>query len=240
MNHLRALVAAFCLASSGSVTAQLMGARELTTAASSKGAPSTKPVADTYYLAGESGAKETYTLTVKGPASISIYSPGGHEMLTAAGNGVVKLEVVLPFTDVFVLAIARKDTKQSYTLARKSTTPTLAEAALASDVGFEAVYPSITGTSCWVAPGVKLRGFYPNATLDATLAADRNTVTFVLKGDKATLAGENTFYLEGNNFKTVTHLYNGQADTVRSEDADFSYDEAEIRRFTGYRCKDAQ
>ena len=163
-----------CLLWSSIASAQLMGARELKTGVPAKGVASAKPVAELFYLAGESGARESYTLTIKGPASITIYSPGGHEMLTAAGSGTVKLDVVLPFTDVFTIAVARKDAKQPYTLSRKTSVPTLAEAVMAEAVGF---YGGDVQKQCWVIPGVKVHIEVDGATEDYTLAADRSTIT---------------------------------------------------------------
>lgn len=145
------LIAMLCLVPPTAASAKPIDARKLTIGTALKGLPSTKPIAEMYYLIGEAGAKETFTLTIKGPASISIFTPGGDEMVTASGAGVIKLEAVLPFTDLFMIAVARKDTRQSYTLSRKASTPTLAETVLAGEIGYEALEdatPSLGVGSC--------------------------------------------------------------------------------------------
>ena len=97
------MAAALALATiPASGSAQLMGAKELTAQGLVNGAPSSRSAADLYYLAGDVGARENYTLTIKGPARISLFTPDGHEMLSTSGSGKVVLDAVLNFTDVFV------------------------------------------------------------------------------------------------------------------------------------------
>ena len=159
MNRISGIICAVAASVATPASAQLMGASELKVAVPVKGAPSTQPVADLYYLVGESGSRETYTLTAKGPASITLFGPDGAEILTASGSGSVKLEAILPFTDVFTIAIARKSPTTSYSLSRKATVPTLMEAELALGVG----YGSKDGreSQCWLIPAVKLRQLIP-------------------------------------------------------------------------------
>lgn len=93
------------------------------------------------------------------------------------------------------MAIARKVPAQSYTLSRRATTPTLAEAAIAEGIGFEGSYKDkagqeVTFKRCWITPGVKARLSYPNLTEDITIAADRNTILFVGRGATRTSTGE--------------------------------------------------
>jgi hypothetical protein len=190
--------------------AQIMGARELTTATPVKGTPGTKAVADIYYLAGEVGAKESFTLTVKGRASVTLFGPDGSEMQTREGSGTVQLEAVLPFTDVYTVAVARKMPGQTYALSRKATTPTFEEAAMAGGGG----YASKDGTyfKCWVVPGVKLRSVSPAEIVEFTLAADRKTTTFYAKSVETgqTNAGEVRFSFDGDKVHQVITPHEGK------------------------------
>lgn len=74
------------------VAAQVMGARELLSTGQVQGAAGTAAQADVFYFAGEMGAKESYTLTVKGPASITLFSRQGIEIISVEGSGTVRLE----------------------------------------------------------------------------------------------------------------------------------------------------
>jgi hypothetical protein len=229
-------IAAVLALAAAPAVAQLMGARELTTTAPVKGAPGAKPVADIYYLVGEVGAKETYMLTVKGPASLTLFGPDGSEILTSEGSGTVRLEAVLPFTDVFTIAVARKLPGQPYSLSRKATTPTFQEAQMAAGVG----YASKDGKSfqCWLVPGVKLRSVSPVETVEFTLGADRRTLSFYAKGAKTgqTSAGEVNVSFEGNDVHHVITPHEGKA-RVSNYPMGVTYSPDEVRP-KGYRCQD--
>jgi len=185
--------------------AQIMGARELSATGQVQGAAGAAAKADLYYLAGEMGAKEVYTLTVKGPASITLFSRQGIEILSAEGSGTVKLEAVLPATDIYTLAIARKVPAQPYTLRRQATIPTLAEALLAQGMGFIGTMDDGSGDidNCWVIPGVKARRIYPKVVEELTLAADRNTILFVSKKAAGTSSGQVIFRIVGAEYERV-------------------------------------
>ena len=214
--------------------AQLMGATELKVASPVKGAPSSKPVADIYYLVGESGAKETYTLTAKGPASLTLFGPDGSAILTESGSGSVALEVVLPFTDVFTIAVARKSTAAPFLLSRKATVPTMTEAQLAGGIGYES--KDGRRSQCWLVPGVKVRVTYPSGREEFTLAADRNTITFVSFAPKGTSTGDASFNSDGEMVRRTARFPNGKV-KEDSYDPRYAYDPEEDGRFTGYRCK---
>jgi hypothetical protein len=232
---MRTLLALFLAAALAQpALAQLMGATELKVAVSIKGAPSTKPVADVYYLVGESGAKETYTLTAKGPASLTLFGPDGSEILTASGSGSVSLDVVLPFTDVFTIAVARKATAAPYSLKRKATVPTFTEAQLAGGIGYES--KDGKRSQCWIIPGVKARVTYPNGKEEFTLAADRNTITFVSFTQKGTSSGEASYASNENMVRRTARYPNGKVSEA-SYDPRYAYDPKDDGRFTGYRCE---
>jgi hypothetical protein len=235
MRLLLALLLAVGLSQAAS--AQLMGAAELKVAVPIKGAASSRPIADIYYLAGEVGAKETYTLTVKGPAAITLFGPDGSELLTTTGSGKVKLEVVLPFTDVFTVAIARKLSAQPYTLARSTTVPTFFEAAVA----FGAGYGTNDGTNfqCWLIPGVKLRSVNGDETVDFTLAADRMTATFFAKRARSgeTSSGEFKQTFDGLQVHEVSTPHGHEANEVRYP-LEVTRSPDAFGRFRGYRCED--
>jgi len=212
-------------------SAQLMGAKELKIAVPAKGSPGAKPVADVYYLVGETGAKEAYTFTGKGPASLTLFGPDGSEILTSLGSGTVKLEVVLPFTDVFTLAVARKTPAQAYVLVRKATIPTLAEAEQATGVGYEA---KDRDSLCWVIPGVKRKTIYSNGdSKEDTLAADRTTVSWV----NSKYSGDKTFRIDGDEVHRISRVRNGKT-TETSRPINYIYDPENFARFAGYHCKD--
>jgi hypothetical protein len=243
MKMLLAVAAVACLASSVAASAQLMGARELTTATPMKGMPSAKPVADIYYLVGEMGAAETYTLTVKGPASLTLFSPGGHEILTAQGSGTVKLTVHLPATDVFTLAVARKHPSQPYSLSRKATIPTLAEAMMAGGAGVEGSFVDKNGkevkiSSCWITPGVRLRLNYASVTDQYTLAADRSTVLWVSRDQSRVTSGQATYSIDGSMVDRLLKTDDGRSFHSKIELDDTTKPDAkEIS--TGYLCAGA-
>ena len=233
MNRALLGLAAALLAAPAS--AQLMGAKELKVAVPVKGVPSSKPVADVYYLVGESGARETYTFAGKGPANLTLFGPDGTEILTASGSGIVKLDIVLPFTGVFTLSIARKAPAPAYSLTRKTTVPTALEAEVAAGVG----YRSKSGKSlqCWITPGVKLRYVLPNSTVEFTIAADRKSTTFVHRRPKETTSGETSVSYDGTQFHYMTTYADG---TKRDEviGLDHSYRPGTLGSYAGYLCKD--
>lgn len=213
--------------------AQLMGATELKVAVPVKGVASTKPVAEVYYLVGESGAKETYTFTGKGPASVTLFGPDGSEILSASGNGTVKLEAVMPFTDVFTLTVARKTTVQPYTLARKASVPTLAEAQFANAVGYQ--FDRFKSWRCWVNPGVKLRIIYTNGLFrEETLAADRSTILW--RNPNGGASGDRTYRLDGSFLHRISRNDDGKV-TESSSELDLSYNADTITDFKGYLCE---
>ena len=185
---------------------------------------------------GEVGATETYALKVKGPASITLFGPDGSEILTAAGSGTVKLEAVLPFTDVFTIAVARKIPAQPFTLTRKTTVPTFQEASTALDVG----YASKDGSSfqCWLVPGIKLRWIRSKETIEFTLAADRKTTTYFAKSSESgkTTTGETINSFDGNQVHEVITPYGGKVNE-RIFPLEVAYDPDRVGRFTGYLCK---
>jgi hypothetical protein len=221
----------------GQASAQLMGARELTAEAAVKGAPASKPTPDLYFLVGESGAKETYTLAVKGKASISLFTPDGHEMVTATGSGKVTLTAVLNLTDVFTLAVSREMPGQSYTLSRKTTLPTLAEAEQAAYVGYTLKTSRGDFSQCWITPGVKYRTKSPEETVEHTLAADRNTVSGVgLKGTE-TASFERSYELVGDQLRTTYRWPSGETRESTSDLRRPSLDDGRTREFTGYMCE---
>ena len=235
MSRTAAILAAALLVATPA-SAQVMGASELNVDVPVKGAPSPKPVADIYYLAGESGAKETYTLTVKGPATLTLFGPDGSEILTVGGAGTVKLEVVLPFTDVFTLAVARALPAQTYTLARNATVPTPVEAQLASNVGYASKIDN-SFTQCWLVPGVKSKISNSTGSQVNTLAADRRSVTQVYQGSKGTSVSERTVTFDGSNFHVIVKLQDGRTDD-HLVNMDFPFDPQKNGHFTGYLCKD--
>jgi hypothetical protein len=194
-----------------SASAQVTEAREILSTGQVQGAPGSSAKADVLYFAGEMGAKETYTLTIKGPASITLFSRQGIEILSAEGSGTVRLEAILPGTDVYTLAIARKVPAQSYTLSRRATVPTLAEALLAQGVGFTGTMSDGSDVDlCWIIPGLKARRTYPKLVEEITLAADRNTVLFVAKKAAGTSTGQVTYRIVGADYERVVKADDGR------------------------------
>lgn len=232
-----AVAATFALFSTDA-SAQLMGAKELTTGTAIKGAPSTRPVADLYYLVGEVGAREVYTLRTKGPASITLFMPDGQEMLSASGSGKVTLDAVLNFTDVFVLAISRADRRQPYTLSRKTTAPTFAEAMIASYAGYERSNDQTSAVRCWLQPGVKLRHTTPTYVRTVTLAADR--ATLIGRDDKGsgTEGFEQTFRLESFQYHMVVKTPDGRVKEFSKPypERGYAFHTGDRPQFKGYRC----
>lgn len=215
--------------------AQLNGATELKVGIPTKGAAATKPHAEIYYLVGEVGAKETYTLNGKGPASVTLFGPDGSEILTKSGNGTVKLEVVLPFSDVFTLAVARV-AGHPYSLTRSASLPTLGEATFAAKVGYRLGKDKTT--RCWVIPGVKRRYDYAGGGREeATLAADKTTISWVYKGPSRTTSGDASYKLDGDHLHRTVRTSDGKV-TEQNFVYDPSYDPAKVSEFSGYFCKD--
>lgn len=220
--------------SAAPVSAQLMGARELTTVGAVKGAPKGKAGPDMYYLAGETGAKETYTLNIKGPASVTLFTPDGHEMLSAGGSGKVTLTAYLPLTDVFTLAVSRLTPGQAYTLSRTTTVPTLAEAQSFSNIGY-----TFKGfIQCWITPGVKYRVTMGTRIGESTLAADRATVSVVAREGSKNWSYERTYSLAGDVLTSHTRLPSGKVVEHQSDFHMFSLADGHARQFSGYLCAD--
>ncbi|WP_037500390.1 hypothetical protein [Sphingomonas jaspsi] len=210
------------------VSGQLMGATELKVGIAAKGAPATKPAADIYYVVGESGAKETYTFKGFGPASLTLFSPDGKEILTSAGAGTIKLQVVLPFTDVFTIAVARKEPGRTYTLNRTSTVPTFEEAFLAKGAGYFG--------ACWLIPGVKLRRVFSKGFEDLTLAADRHSLSFVSNGPLGIRPGDVSVTYDGTRVHQITKFADG---TEREISFQFTpeFNLSPSTKFNGYLCQ---
>lgn len=238
MNRWTALAAAALAIMPGQAAAQLMGARRLTTGVTIKGLPSTKPAADLYFLVGEVGAKETYTLTIKGAASLSLFTPDGHEMVTASGSGKVVLDAVLNFTDVFVLSVSRVDSGQAYTISRRTLAPTFAEAMTSSFAGYARSNDTTSSVRCWLKPGVQLRETTPTYVRTVTLAADRNTLIGLDKKPGGSETFEQTFRLE----KFQYHMSVKSPDeTVREfsksyPEDQYAFHERQRPQFKGYFC----
>jgi len=217
--------------------AQLMGARELTTMAPVKGTPAGKPAPDIYYLAGEAGAKETYTLTVKGPASLTLFTPDGHEMLSVTGSGKVTMTAFLPLTDVFTLAVSRLTPGQSYTLSRQASVPTLGEAAGFSGIGYTVKGAHGDFARCWITPGVKYRGKDNTGTAEYTLAADRETITTVVRqGTQKTWSYETAYSLAGDSLTRHVKWPDGKVDQHSSQLRMSSLANGIAREWSGYLC----
>lgn len=223
--------------------AQVMGARELLATGQIQGAAGSAAKADIYYFAGEMGAKETYLLTIKGSASITLFARNGQEIISEEGSGSIRLEAVLPYTDVYTIAIARKVPAQLYTISRRATVPTLTEAAIAEGVGFEASYIDKSGKEvpyqrCWITPGVKARITYPHLTEEVTIAADRTTALYVAKNQTRTSAGEFTYRIDGSDIVRMVKPATGKSFEVPYIFAPI-LEVSDASRITGYYCPDA-
>jgi hypothetical protein len=225
--------------SAAPVSAAIPDARELTTTAVIKGPPSGKPGPDIYYLAAEAGAKETYTLTTTGPASITLFTPDGHELVSASGSGKVTLVAYPNLNDVFILTVARVTASEPYTLSRQAILPTLTEAGAFAEVGYTSKYGSgAESTRCWITPGVKLRVISGDRVSEATLAADHTTMNIVVHQRKASLSFEQTRSLVGNSLTVKNRASDGQTEVVSSELPRHSLEDGTIRKFSGYLCSE--
>ena len=227
----------FALISAAPAYGQLMGSRELTTVGVVKGAPASKPAPDIYYLAGESGAKETYSLTIKGPASLTLFTPDGHEMVSATGSGKVTLTAYLPLTDVFTLAVSRRTPAQPYTLSRAATVPTLAEAQAFFNVGYRLTDGTNGGfAKCWITPGVKYRASNEVRTFEHTLGADHKTLTTIGRERDKTWSYDITYSLAGS---VLTYHYRYPSGKTVDHTQEFkmgSLADGKTRKFSGYLC----
>lgn len=233
---LAAALAVATIPASGS--AQLMGAKELTAQGLVNGAPSSRSAADLYYLAGDVGARENYTLTIKGPARISLFTPDGHEMLSTSGSGKVVLDAVLNFTDVFVLAVSRVDPRQAYTLSRRTTVPTFAEAMIASYAGYERSIADTSTVRCWLKPGVKLRDTTPSYVRTITLAADRTTLLGHDDKESGSDEFEQTFRLESFQYHMLVKMSDGATGQYSRPypERGYAFHTGARPRFVGYLC----
>jgi hypothetical protein len=151
------------------------------------------------------------------------------------------LKAVLSLTDVFTLAVSRIDPKQPYTLARRATVPTFAEAENANHVGF--TYKSDTGglvAQCWIKPGVKFRLKTDQETSEHTLAADRATTTIVTRKGNASVTYETSYAVVANQVKTTDRYPTGTVKEYSSDldPQDFAMNGDPPSQFTGYLCKD--
>ena len=223
--------------------AQVMGARELVASGQVQGAAGSAAKADIYYFAGEMGSKETYVLAIKGSASITLFARNGQEILSEEGSGTIRLEAVLPYTDIYTIAIARKVPGQLYTISRRATVPTLTEAAIAEGIGFEASYLDKSGKEvpyrrCWITPGVKARITYPTLTEEVTIAADRTTGLYVAKDQNRTSAGEVTYRIDGSDIVRMVKPATGKSFEIAYTFAPI-LEVNDASPITGYLCPDA-
>jgi hypothetical protein len=226
--------------------AQIAGARELVAGEVATGAPTKAVKPDIYYFTGEAGAKLTFALSSKAATRLVLYTPAGEEMLTAGGDTGATLEAVLPFNEVYTLAVIRRDATQPYALFMTATQPTLGEALLATGVGYERLIGGgKRDRQCWVKPGVMLRVTYPDAaapgdaqTYEAALAPDRETTSITFRYRNGNTASYIERYrVEGAEYVQSYEYSNGQKIEKRRALAPeiFSIG-SPAPRFTGYHC----
>lgn len=197
-------MASFCLAMCLScATAQAQepgdGALELRAGETVKGAVGKPGQIDYYHFVGEAGSRQGFKVASKSRVEMMLFDPEGNWLLStnhpAKGDDLSKAdsrEIVLPWTDGYLLAVLRTDPSQSYALVMTATEPTPTEAFLARGVGYTKAMPDGARIStCWIVPGVEqftstsTRAF----TTHVKLLPDRNFYTQTTRLSDGSLFG---------------------------------------------------
>lgn len=114
---------------------------------------------DMYRFTGLTGTTVTAKLATTGDAALVFYTPDGEEMLSVEGNGSIKLDVILPFPDVYFVAVVRSDATTPYSLKLDSVVPDDHLSFSAEGVGYRGKGavddPNVAAWQCWIEPGVK-------------------------------------------------------------------------------------
>lgn len=223
--------------------AQVTGAHELKTTVPAKGVAGKPGQIDYYYFAGEAGSRQTFTWTGKGQAMLILFTPDGDAMVEAEGSGTVKLEAVLSWTDVYSVAVVRKNPALAYTLARQATVPTFGEAELATWAGYVNRRNNVNAWGCWVIPGVQRKSIFPDGEVwTRTLSADRKSFSLQKRDAKGVVSiAQYEKRIEGNELVTEVTYPDGKHKTSR-----VPYNESMFVRdpsqstWRGYWCDDAR
>lgn len=156
---------------------------------------------DLYRFSGVHGTTVTATLTATGETGLVFYAPEGQEMLSIKGNGPLKLDLVLPFPDIYFVSVLRADATKPYDLKLEGALPDEHFAQFSSAVGYE-FNAAQDGTTnmiqiCWVKPGVTWRRMVQNSPWVQDVTIGRAGMLYVLHkhpdGRTKEVAGRRTY-----------------------------------------------
>jgi hypothetical protein len=168
---------------------------------------------DFYRIGGPAGTDLTFDLTGPGTSGLIFYTPEGEEMLTATGTGKVRLTVVLPLDEVFVLGVIRN--RKAYSLKVTGVEPDGHSSEFASNVGYRNTRSDgLEATQCWIDPGRRLKITRSNGEIVvATLGRGGKTYYEWTMGGRRR-EWEVVRTIEGDEVVSTTYQ-DGQSRTVR-------------------------
>lgn len=123
--------------------------------------PAGKPgtAVELYGFIGEAGSSLQVFAEGAAGHGLTLYTPEGVEMLSAAGLGLAKLDAILPTDGIYLLAVARQDAATPFELALAAQSPDPVMWSFRSYAGHEtlAADGSVAYWTCWAAPGTVLQ-----------------------------------------------------------------------------------
>lgn len=117
---------------------------------------------DVFQVKGAVGSRLTADVSGEGAFTATLYSPEGVAMLSARGEGGLRLIAFLPLDATYRLSVLREDSTRPFRLALSSeAAPDLMTANARYAVGYETDNPATKSRvwRCWSEPGVSVRSF---------------------------------------------------------------------------------
>lgn len=156
---------------------------------------------DLYRFSGVHGTTVTASLTATGDTGLIFFTPQGQEMLSIKGNGPLKLDLVLPFPDIYFVSVLRADTTKPYTLTLEGVLPDEHFAQFSSGVGYKYNGAEDGAVNmiqiCWVKPGVTWRRIVQTSPWVQDVTVGRAGMLYVLHkhpdGRTREVAGRRTY-----------------------------------------------
>ena len=198
----------------------------------------TGDTSDLYRFSGLTGTTVTGTLTTTGDAALVFYTPDGEEMISAKGKSLIKLNLVLPFPDVYFVSVLRGDVTNQYTLKLDGMLPDDHLAVASYGIGFERIMDpdpkSYSMFSCWIEPGIKFREIWPKGIGDVLIGRGGREAGSWKSKDGRLRAKERVVKFEGSSI--IYHWPDGsQKDFVTTWP---TKGRERFGRYSGYLCDD--
>ncbi len=191
---------------------------------------------DMYRFTGLTGTTVTATLTTQGDVGLVFYTPDGEEMHSVKGNGTVKLDIILPFPDVYFVSVIRGNAAKAYALKLEGVPPDDHLADFAASVGYErddTYNGQVERTSqCWVEPGFRVR--HKGAVWEQEVTLGRGGMLYTLwkHPDGRTVSEQSRITYDGSKMTWTPISDNRPPET----DERMISTRSEVGNFTGYLC----